>query len=148
MTDSHRRAHLNSVPAGGQPERRKIARSCKRPSCPRDVPLPVGRSRPPVFCSATCKRLYARERAEARATLLEAQRLASQYELDGKVGQRSSASFEDLTSLAVTQALGMILLALDRIRAQLEADRPVTAWDVVHSIERAIRQADPLVTHQ
>ena len=62
-------------------KRAPLARVCKRPSCGNQVPQANGRSRPALFCGDSCRAGYTRERAAARAQLLEAQRLADQYEI-------------------------------------------------------------------
>src|SRR5690349_17337958 len=56
--------------------------ACKRPLCGREVEQPSGRSRPREFCTDACRVRYQRERDLARGALLEARRVAAQYEVD------------------------------------------------------------------
>lgn len=79
---SNERGRLRAVPSVlGDARLPTPQRACKRPLCGNVVSPPSGRSRPPVFCSANCRRKYSSEKAAARAAFLEAKRLAAQYDI-------------------------------------------------------------------
>ena len=104
-----------------------VARACKRPLCGQQIDRPVGRSRPRDFCSDACRILYHQERKQVRSALLEAQRLAAQYEVEvagdqtGRV-QPSPAYLGAQLNLPPPGevVLGLIAQALDQIRLDLQ----------------------------
>jgi len=123
------------------------ARVCKRPRCGNDVTPPAGRSRPALFCGERCRRAYAREKAAARAALLEAQRLAIQYEVDSPVQQRArrGSSRAPDHSQASAAALGIMGHALDHVAADLDAGAALSARTVVSRLRSAKCRADRLL---
>src|SRR5436305_11156140 len=76
-----------------QTDRDDVRRVCKRPPCGRVVVAPSGRSRPREFCSDTCRLMYQRERKKVASALIEAQRLAVQYEVDTAESRAHSRGF-------------------------------------------------------
>ena len=128
-----------------------VARSCKRPRCPQEVPPPTGRTRPPLFCSDTCRTLYARERAASHAQLLEARRIAAQYEiLDLESPTQANPKMSETDSSAVTEViLGLISNSIDRLSDELEASPRMSVESVLailqavkHDIDRGLRRLE------
>lgn len=101
-----------------------LRRACRRPLCGNEIDPPSGRSRPREFCDDACRDLYQRERAQARTTLLEAQRLARQYEIDDDhrpqpVPPRSRPD-PSQTPPASYLALALIAQALESIHIDIQ----------------------------
>ena len=108
-------------------------RVCKRPACAEVVGRPTGRSRPPVFCSERCRRLYSLERASARTNLHEAQRLAEQFGIDSARARSASA-------------LGVIAVELQRLQAELDAGAVISTRAAIERLTLAVRQADQFIS--
>jgi hypothetical protein len=133
-----------------------LRRACKRPRCGNEIDPPAGRSRPREFCSDTCRHLYQRERDQARNNLLEARRLAAQYEVDdtaaagGSPRQRTPAGPPAVpgglpAAAASYLALALVAQALESIRADLRGGTPVGPDEVLARVTRAKEEGDRLL---
>lgn len=127
--------------------------ACKRPLCGRGVQQPSGRSRPREFCSATCRVRYQRERDLAKTALLEARRIAAQYEVDvptslkpGPVRPQTSAPSPAVPALSASyQALSLIAQVLESIRTDLDDGVRLTVETVVSRLMEAKLVGDRLL---
>lgn len=139
-----------------QPGTGALRRSCKRPRCGNEIDPPAGRSRPREFCSDACRNRYHRERDQARGTLLEARRLAAEYEIDQTVTKEPAphalelsehpASTPSLTSVRPGHlALSLIAQALESIRVDLRDGIPLDLEGVLARITTAKEQGDRLL---
>ena len=148
-------APLRLLPTG-QDVAGELRRACKRPRCGQEVDPPDGRSRPRVFCSANCRNLYQRERDQAKNQLLEARRLAQQYELDdtaaaeGSLQQRGPAEQpanpRSLPAATASYlALALVAQALEGIRVDLQDGEPVGLGEALARITRAKEEGDRLL---
>jgi len=148
-------APLRLLPTG-QDVAGELRRACKRPRCGQEVDPPDGRSRPRVFCSANCRNLYQRERDQARSNLLEARRIALQYEIDDTdlaevSSQHRGQGDQPETSVGVPAvtasylALSLVAQALEEIRVDLQDGESVGLGEVVARISRAKEEGDRLL---
>lgn len=139
-----------------QPSPPTLRRACKRPRCGNEVDPPTGRSRPREFCSDDCRNLYQRERDQARNNLLEARRLAAQYEIDdtsaaeGSTQQRGptepSANPSGLASATASYlALALVAQALETIRVDMQYGEPIGLEEVLARITQAKEEGDRLL---
>jgi predicted nucleic acid-binding Zn ribbon protein len=130
-----------------------LRRACKRPRCGNEIWPPAGRSRPREFCSDECRNLYQRERDQARNTLMEARRLALQYEIDETtanepptqgvvLAKRSSVSTGPSPSHL---ALSLVAQALESIRIDLRDGVTLDLEGVLDRITRAKEEGDRLL---
>lgn len=132
-----------------------LRRACKRPRCGNEIDLPTGRSRPREFCSDDCRNLYQRERDQARSNLLEARRLALQYEIDDTAAAEDSPQRElaerpanprDLPAATASYlALALVAQALEAIRVDLQDGEPVGVEEALARITRAKEEGDRLL---
>lgn len=145
-------AKLKVLPGPGRAESAP-ALACKRPLCGREVEQPSGRSRPREFCSAGCRVLYQRERDLARAALLEARRVAAQYEVDlptsprpDPVRPQASAPSPAGPALSASyQALSLIAQVMESIRSDLDDGVRLTVEAVVSRLMEAKLAGDRLL---
>lgn len=130
-----------------------LALACKRPLCGRAVQQPSGRSRPREFCSDPCRIRYQRERDLARAALLDAQRVAAQYEVGAKPSPRAKSRLHQTSDpnaldpeLSTSfQALSLIAQVLESVRNDLDDGVPLTAETVLSRLIRAKLAGDRLM---
>jgi hypothetical protein len=127
--------------------------ACKRPLCGREVEQHPGRSRPREFCTDACRVRYQRERDLARAALLDAQRIAAQYDVDVSAGRRpdrapppvsADSSVGPMPSESYL-ALSLIAQALESIRADVDDGMPLTIEAVVSRLTDAKLAGDRLM---
>jgi hypothetical protein len=139
-----------------QPGTGILRRACKRPRCSNEIDPPAGRSRPREFCSDACRSVYHRERNQARNTLLEARRLAEQYEIDETAVTEPAPHAAELPerppglpSLASVRpghlALSLIAQALESIRVDLQDGVPLDLEGVLVRISTAKEEGDRLL---
>jgi hypothetical protein len=139
-----------------QPSLGTLRRACKRPRCGNEIDPPTGRSRPRDFCSDNCRNRYQRERDQARNNLLEARRLAMQYEIDDTAAAEGSAQQRgpaeppaDPGSLppaaASYLALALIAQALESIRLDMQDGEPVGLEEALVRITQAKQEGDRLL---
>jgi len=126
-----------------------LRRACRRPFCGNEIDPPSGRSRPREFCGDACRDLYQRERAQARTTLLEAQRLARQYEIDDDhrpqpVPPRSRTD-PCQTAPASYLALALIAQALESIHVDIQDGLVLDLEEAMARITRAKQEGDRLL---
>lgn len=155
---AEQRTTLRLLPTG-QDVPGDLRRACKRPLCGNEIDPPDGRSRPRVFCSANCQKLYQREREQARSNLLEARRLALQYEIDptdntdpvegsslhrGQVDQPEESGRLPVT-VASYLALSLVAQALEEIRVDLQDGESVGIDEALARISRAKEEGDRLL---
>ena len=146
------RAKLKVLPDPG-PANSAPPLACKRPLCGREVEQPSGPSRPREFCSAPCRVRYQRERDLAKAALLEARRVAAQYELDVSTSlkpdpvrpQTSAPSPTGPALSASYQALSLIAQVLESIRTDLDDGVRLTVEAVVSRLMEAKLAGDRLL---
>jgi hypothetical protein len=127
--------------------------ACKRPLCGQEVEQPSGRSRPREFCTDACRIRYQRERDLARTALLEARRVAAQYEVDLPTSLRSdpvrpqtSARSPAGPALSASyQALSLIAQVLESIRTDLDDGVLLTVEAVVSRLVEAKLAGDRLL---
>jgi hypothetical protein len=140
----------------GQDFAGELRRACKRPLCGNEVDLPDGRSRPRVFCTPDCRNLYQRERDQARSNLLEARRLALQYEIDDTDPVEVSSQHrqqvdqpEESGGLPAARAsylaLSLVAQALEEIRVDLQDGERVGLEEALARISRAKEEGDRLL---
>lgn len=131
---------LRIVPNTELPTILTVARTCRRPSCARELPRPSGRSRPPVFCTAACRRLFAREQGAVRAQLLEAQRVAEQY---GLSTGRGSKQMSDAGARRLAETvLGLIGEEIDRVQSEFDDGANLAGQAVLRRVRVARREAE------
>jgi hypothetical protein len=153
-----RQATVRLLPTS-QPDTGALRRTCKRTRCGNEIDLPAGRSRPRQFCSDACRVLYHRERDQARSALLEARRLAAEYEID-ETGMtvpvphalelpERPASLPSLASVGPGYlALSLIAQALESIRVDIRDGIPLDFEGVLARITAAKEAGDRLLrTH-
>jgi predicted nucleic acid-binding Zn ribbon protein len=136
-----------------QPDPGVLRRACKRPRCGNEIDPPAGRSRPREFCSDECRNLYQRERDQARNVLLEARRLAFQYEIDetatGEPSTHGTGSPERPSSSPGPSpshlALSLVAQALESIRVDLQDGVTLDPEGVLARITRAKEDGDRLL---
>ena len=146
-------AKLRVLPGPGPADIAPPPLACKRPLCGQEVEQPPGRSRPREFCEDTCRVLYKRERGLARAALLEARRVAAQYEVDVPTGlgadpDRSRTPAHGSASPVLSAsylALSLIAQALESTRLDLNDGVPLTAEAVVSRLMEAKLAGDRLL---
>lgn len=136
-----------------QPDPGVLRRACKRPRCGNEIDPPAGRSRPREFCSDECRNRYQRERDLARNVLLEARRLALQYEIDetataepstygaGSPDRPSSSTGSSSSHLA----LSLVAQALESIRVDLQDGVTLDLEGVLARMTRAKEDGDRLL---
>lgn len=136
-----------------QPDPGVLRRACKRPRCGNEIDPPAGRSRPREFCSDVCRNLYQRERDQARNVLMEARRLALQYEIDETAVAGSSAHGTDSPERLVSStgpspshlALSLVAQALESIRVDLQDGVTLDPEGVLARMTRAKEDGDRLL---
>jgi len=139
-----------------QPSLGTLHRACKRPRCSNEIDPPAGRSRPREFCSNACRTLYQRERDQARAGLLEAHRLAAQYEVDDTAEDAVAACHDGPEQSAVEAgdvppagasylALALVAQVLESIRVEIQDGQPVGIDEAMDRLTRAKEQGDRLL---
>jgi hypothetical protein len=139
-----------------QPGPATLRRACKRPLCGNEVGLPTGRSRPREFCSDDCRNLYQRERDQARNQLLEARRLAQQYELDDVaaaegspqprgVAEQPANPHSGPVATASYLALALVAQALEGIRVDMLDGEPIGLEEALARITRAKEEGNRLL---
>jgi predicted nucleic acid-binding Zn ribbon protein len=136
-----------------QPDLGVLRRACKRPRCGNEIDPPVGRSRPREFCSDECRNLYQRERDQARNVLLEARRLALQYEIDETETAEPSAHGTGLPDRPSSSkgpssshlALSLVAQALESIRVDLQDGVTLDLEEVLVRMTRAKEDGDRLL---
>lgn len=136
-----------------QPDPGVLRRACKRPRCGNEIDPPVGRSRPREFCSDECRTLYQRERDQARNVLLEARRLALQYDIDETVtaepsthGTGSPEGPSSSTGPSPSHlALSLVAQALESIRLDLQDGVTLDLEGVLARMTRAKEDGDRLL---
>lgn len=136
-----------------QPDSGVLRRACKRPRCGNEIDPPAGRSRPREFCSDVCRNLYQRERDQARNVLMEARRLALQYEIDETAAAESSAHGTDSPERLVSStgpspshlALSLVAQALESIRVDLQDGVTLDPEGVLARMTRAKEDGDRLL---
>jgi predicted nucleic acid-binding Zn ribbon protein len=152
---TERQATVRLLPAR-QSDPDALRRACKRPRCGNEIDPPAGRSRPREFCSDSCRNLYQREREQARNNLLEARRLAAQYEIDdtaaaeGPPRQREPAEPpQDPGGLPLAAAsylaLALVAQALESIRVDMQGGKPAGPDEVLARITQAKEEGDRLL---
>jgi hypothetical protein len=153
---AERQATVKLLPVP-QPSLGTLRRACKRPRCGNEIDPPEGRSRPRDFCSDSCRTLYQRERDQARNNLLEARRLAVQYEIDDSAAAEGStrqgrppaelpADPGSLPSATASHlALALIAQALESIRVDMQDGEPVGLEEVLARITQAKEEGDRLL---
>ncbi len=152
---AERLADIRLLPAR-QPSLGTLHRACKRPRCSNEIEPPAGRSRPREFCSNACRTLYQRERDQARAHLLEAHRIAAQYEVDDTAGvaaaapedqpQQTAADAGDMPPATASYlALALVAQTLESIRVEMQDGRPVGTDEAMDRLTRAKEQGDRLL---
>jgi hypothetical protein len=127
--------------------------ACKRPLCGRTVEQPLGRSRPREFCTDACRVRYQRERGLARAALVDAQRVAAQYEVAAPAspgtgsGQHriSEPRAPDPELSASYQALSLIAQVLESVRNDLDDGVLLTVETVLSRLTKAKLAGDRLL---
>jgi hypothetical protein len=151
VTERQAAVRLLKVP---QADPGALRRACKRPLCGNEIDPPVGRSRPREFCSDSCRALYQRERDQARSGLLEARRLAAQYEVDDtagdsprrrKAGERPADRDGLSAATASYLALALVAQALESARVDMRDGTLVAADEVLARITRAKEEGDRLL---
>jgi hypothetical protein len=129
-----------------RPGRGSVRRVCKRPLCAREIDQPTGRSRPRDFCSDTCRVLYHQERKQVRGALLEAQRLADQYEVEALGDQTPPTAVYLGGQLGLPApeevVLGLIAQALDQIRIDIQDGSRLEVEEVILRLTQAKERAD------
>ena len=136
-----------------RPDLGVLRRACKRPQCGNEIDPPAGRSRPREFCGDQCRSLYQRERDQARNVLLEARRLALQYEVDEPTitqppahGAGSPERPPISTGTAPSHlALSLIAQTLESIRVDLRDGVPLDLEEVLARITEAKEEGDRLL---
>lgn len=139
-----------------KPDPGVVRRACKRPRCSNELDPPTGRSRPREFCSAGCRLRYQRERDQVRSNLLEAQRIALQYEIEGAAAMEASPKREEraehpASSAAVPSAqasylaLSLLAQALEAITLDLADGVPLDLEEVLTRITRAKQEGDRIL---
>jgi hypothetical protein len=139
-----------------QPSLGTLRRACKRPRCGNEIEPPAGRSRPREFCSDSCRNLYQRERDQVRNSLLEARRLAAQYEIDDIAPTAASAhqhgpvespaSPEGVPPAAASYlALALVAQVLESIRVEMQDGQPVSVNETLARLTQAKEQGDRLL---
>jgi hypothetical protein len=136
-----------------QPGPGTLRRACKRPLCGNEVDQPSGRSRPREFCSDGCRTLYQRERSQAKAMLMEAWRVATQYDIEDATPTDaplpSVGSHDQLPRTSSPSpshlALSLIAQALEEIRVDLRDGVPLNLAAVLDRLTRAKEEGDRLV---
>lgn len=86
-----------------------------------------------------------------RAQLLEASRLAEQYEVQTAethtTGELDSAGSQLMAPIPIVEAcLGVISLEIERLRSALNAGESLSATDAVDRLARTLQQADRMMT--
>lgn len=127
--------------------------ACKRPLCGREVEQPSGRSRPREFCSDDCRVRYQRERDLARSALMEARRVAAQYEVDVPTSVRADPARPRTSARRPAEpvpsasylALSLIAQALESTRTELNDGVLLTADAVVSRLMEAKLAGDRLL---
>lgn len=149
---SERRTTIRLLPTR-RPDLGVLRRACKRPRCGNEIDPPPGRSRPREFCSDECRNLYQRERDQARNVLLEARRLALQYEIDEMVTAEPSDHGSgvpdrppDSTVPSSSHlALSLVAQALESIRVDLRDGVALDLEGVLARMTRAKEDGDRLL---
>jgi hypothetical protein len=130
-----------------------LRRACKRPRCGNEIDPPPGRSRPREFCSDVCRNLYQRERDQARNVLMEARRLALQYEIDETATAEPSAHGTDSPEQPISSrgpspshlALALVAQTLESIRVDLQDGVTLDLEGVLARMTRAKEDGDRLL---
>lgn len=152
---AERQATVRLLPVP-EPSVGTVRRACKRPRCGSEIGPPAGRSRPRDFCSDNCRVLYQRERDQARSNLLEARRLAAQYEIDDTAPAGDSpqqrgpaeppASPGGLPpAMASYLAIALIAQALESIRVDIRDGEPLGIKEALARITQAKEEGDRLL---
>ena len=146
------RATLRLLPTR-QPDPAVLRRACKRPRCANEIDPPAGRSRPREFCSDECRHQYQRERDQARNVLLEARRLALQYEIDETTAAEPSPPGTSSPEQAPIStgpspshlALSLVAQALESIRVDLRDGVALDLEGALARLAKAKEEGDRLL---
>lgn len=119
-----------SVVKEGVPQPAVVDLICKRPACPRPVPVSVRRGAPQEYCSAACRTAAKAEYLEALKRLRRAEETVLQFRREER---RSS---EDAALALTPEALAIVALARDLLAATA-GDTPTGPWRPVlaHLVE-------------
>jgi hypothetical protein len=152
---AERLADIRLLPAR-QPSLGTLHRACKRPRCSNEIEPPEGRSRPREFCSNACRTLYQRERDQARAHLLEAHRIAAQYEVDDTAADTAAAAHDrppqasadagDMPPATASYlALALVAQTLESLKVEIQDGLQVGIDEALDRLTRAKEQGDRLM---
>lgn len=109
------RSPLHSVADSSEVAERLVtpSRPCKRPECANRVRDDGRPGRKAVFCSGTCRQLFASERHRAEVVLREAREQAALYGLDVHTAGRDRGEEESPKATAFSFIMGRITELLD-----------------------------------